>query len=92
MPIMSGMVVMSVMMMATKTHSISLLQPRVYASHGADVKRRPFFVVSQLLFFSGTSVKTCGLCVEESPQKMIYRRLKEAVNAETAEKQLRISD
>jgi len=69
MPMMSGMVVMSVMMMATKTHSISLLQPRVYASHGADVKRRPFFVVSQLLFFSGTSVKTCGLCVEESPRK-----------------------
>ena len=45
MPMMIGMVVMSVMMLATKTHSISLLQHRVYASPRADVKRRASFIV-----------------------------------------------
>jgi len=43
---MTGMVVMSVMMMVTKTHSVSLLQHRVYASPRADVKRRASFIVS----------------------------------------------
>jgi len=37
---MTGMVVMSVMMVATKIHSVSLPQHRVYASPRADVKRR----------------------------------------------------
>ena len=42
---MTGMVVMSVMMVATKTHSVSLPQQRVYASPRADVKRRTSFIV-----------------------------------------------
>jgi len=42
---MAGMVVMSVMMVATKTHLVSLLQHRVYASPRADVKRRASFIV-----------------------------------------------